>query len=67
MENRIVAHLPQAAGHQVSELAGSALPEALRAGFSAARADSVLAPAAVILLGAVASLFFQPANAPTRR
>ncbi len=67
MENRVVEHLPQAAGHGVSQMAGSALPAALQGGFSAAMADSVLVPAVVILLGAVAAAFFLPANAPTRR
>jgi hypothetical protein len=37
---------------------GGALPEALHEGFSTAMAQSILLPAAVILLGAAVALFF---------
>ena len=37
---------------------GGALPEALQEGFSTAMGQSILLPAAVILLGAAVALFF---------
>ncbi len=37
---------------------GGALPEALHEGFSTAMGQSILLPAAVILLGAAVALFF---------
>ena len=61
IQARLAAELPAAPGG--SEGAGpmsfsGTLPEPLRAGFSTAMGQSILLPAAVILLGAAVALFF---------
>lgn len=61
MQSRLAAELPGGAA------AGSAegpLPEALHAGFSAAMSQSLLLPAAVVLVGTVVTLFFAKRGAP---
>jgi hypothetical protein len=61
IQSRLAAELPSrgpggAAGEGMA-LSGS-LPEALHAGFSTAMGQSILLPAAVVLVGAVVALFF---------
>lgn len=57
MEARIAAHLP---GQQASAGAATVLPEAVRGPFAAAMADSMLLPAAMLVVGLVATIFFVP-------
>lgn len=76
MTSRIEAHLPGAAataGARASGAGGGGMPPAVAEAFSAALADSMLLPAAVVLLGFVAALFFEtprhlaaPAATPTQ-
>jgi len=56
MQARITAELPGGAG--ADESAATALPPALHAGFSAAMAQALLLPAAVLVVGLVAALCF---------
>ncbi len=66
MQNRLDAHLPQAAGAAGAGTSG-ALPASLHPGFSDAMAQSILLPAAVIVLGLIAALFFaRPAHMRAR-
>ena len=61
IQARLAAELPArpGAGADASPMGfGGALPEALHAGFSTAMGQSILLPAAVILLGAAVALFF---------
>ncbi|MFM9429285.1 DHA2 family efflux MFS transporter permease subunit [Arthrobacter sp. MP_2.3] len=61
IQSRLVAELPAAPGAsgEASPMAfGGALPEALQEGFSTAMGQSILLPAAVILVGAAVALFF---------
>lgn len=61
IQARLAAELPAAPGAsgQAGPMAfGGSLPEPLHAGFSTAMGQSILLPAAVILLGAAAVLFF---------
>ena len=61
MQARISAELP---GVSEAQTGGQgALPAALHAGFSLAMAQALLLPAAVVLVGALAALFF---TRPTR-
>jgi MFS family permease len=68
IQARLAAELPATAGGagETSPLSfGGTLPEALHEGFSRAMSQSILLPAAVILLGAAVALFFakpQPAQ-----
>jgi EmrB/QacA subfamily drug resistance transporter len=71
IQARLAAELPAAPGGasgpgEASPMSfGGTLPEALHAGFSTAMGQSILLPAAVILLGAAVALFFakpQPAQ-----
>jgi EmrB/QacA subfamily drug resistance transporter len=55
MQSRLAAHLPGMAG---AEATGGPLPAQLKDGFSSAMAESMLLPAAVVLLGWVAVLCF---------
>ena len=67
MQARLAAELPAAAGGGTGmggESASGVLPEALHEGFSAAMAQSLLLPAAVVLLGAAVALFFARRGAP---
>jgi EmrB/QacA subfamily drug resistance transporter len=59
MESRLAANLPAAPGGASSEpsFAGK-LPEAIHQGFSDAMAQSLMLPAAVLIIGLVAALFF---------
>jgi EmrB/QacA subfamily drug resistance transporter len=57
IQNRLAAHLPGSAS-SASAGATAKLPPALHAGFSDAMAQSMLLPAAVIVLGLIAALFF---------
>ncbi len=61
IQSRLAAELPArpGAGGEASPMGfGGALPEALHEGFSTAMGQSILLPAAVILLGAAVTLFF---------
>ncbi|MGO4804052.1 MFS transporter [Arthrobacter sp. 2MCAF15] len=61
IQSRLAAELPArpGAGGDASPMGfGGALPEALHEGFSTAMGQSILLPAAVILLGAAVVLFF---------
>jgi len=61
IQARLAAELPAApggAGEAGPMSFGGALPEALQEGFSTAMGQSILLPAAVILLGAAVALFF---------
>jgi EmrB/QacA subfamily drug resistance transporter len=64
MENRIAAHLPQMAGQSAQggeAAAGSSqLPDMLRDGYTTAMGESILLPAAAVLVGAVVAAFFRP-------
>ena len=59
MEIRIAAHLP-GAGASTGVSNGTVLPEAVRAPFSAAMAESILLPAGVLVVAIVATAFFVP-------
>jgi EmrB/QacA subfamily drug resistance transporter len=62
MQNRLAAHLPHSAGAAGAGTSG-VLPPALRPGFSDAMAQAILLPAAVIVLGLIAAMFFaRPAH-----
>ncbi|WP_425859935.1 MFS transporter [Arthrobacter sp. TWP1-1] len=54
---RLAAEMPAGAGSGMQDAAGQ-LPEALRAGFSTAMAQSILLPAAVVLVGAAVAIMF---------
>ena len=61
IQSRLAAELPAAQGASgtASPMAfGGTLPEALHEGFSTAMGQSIMLPAAVILLGAAVALFF---------
>ena len=58
MDNRLAAHLPGALSGVGAAQAGGRLPSALRAPFSAAMSQSILLPAAVLVVAVLASLFF---------
>ncbi|MCU1555430.1 MAG: drug resistance transporter, EmrB/QacA subfamily [Arthrobacter sp.] len=61
IQARLAAELPAVPGGsgEASPMSsGGSLPEALHAGFSTAMGQSILLPAAVILLGAAVALFF---------
>jgi EmrB/QacA subfamily drug resistance transporter len=58
MQSRIAAELPAAAGSSASAEGGGTLPTILHAGFSTAMAQSLLLPAAVVLIGLVAVLCY---------
>jgi MFS family permease len=61
IQARLAAELPARPGEggEASPMGfGGALPEALHEGFSTAMAQSIVLPAAVILLGAAVALFF---------
>jgi EmrB/QacA subfamily drug resistance transporter len=60
MESRLVANLPgTASGAPAGEGFGGSLPPAIRQGFSDAMAQSLLLPAAVLVIGLVAALMFE--------
>ena len=67
MESRIRAQFGDAAASAsgLGEAAAGALPEAMREGFATAMAQSLLMPAAAVLVGAAISLFFLPREAKT--
>ncbi|MFP5313344.1 MAG: MFS transporter, partial [Actinomycetes bacterium] len=62
IQSRLAAELPSAgqggAAGEGMGMGGGALPGFLHAGFSTAMAQSILLPAAVVLVGAVVVLFF---------
>jgi EmrB/QacA subfamily drug resistance transporter len=58
MQSRLEANVPGASGG-ASEFAGGTLPDAVAAPFAAAMAESILLPAAVLLIGVVAVLFLR--------
>jgi EmrB/QacA subfamily drug resistance transporter len=57
MESRLAANLPAMQGTVVEGGAGK-LPEALQQGFSDSMAQAIMLPAAVLLIGVAAALFF---------
>jgi MFS family permease len=59
MESRIAAHLPGAQGPSLSFGTTAALPQFVKNGLSAALSDAMVLPAVVLLVGFVASLFFE--------
>ena len=59
MESRIAAHLPGAQGPSLSFGTSVALPPFVKTGLAAALSDAMVLPAAVLLLGFVAALFFE--------
>ncbi|MCC4908529.1 DHA2 family efflux MFS transporter permease subunit [Microbacterium sp. cx-59] len=63
MQSRLEANLPGASGG-ASEFAGGTLPDAVAGSFSSAMAQSILLPAAVMLVGVVSVLFLR--RTPTR-
>ena len=65
MQSRLAVNLP-GTGTRGDRSGGGQLPDVLQAGFSAAMAESVLLPAAVILVGFVAALFFAAPRHLTR-
>ena len=58
MQSRLAAERPAAGGAELDRAAARLLPAALRDAFSTAMADSMLLPAAVLVVGLVAVLFF---------
>jgi EmrB/QacA subfamily drug resistance transporter len=64
MESRLAANLPAVPGGAAAgEGGGANLPPALRQGFSDAMAQSLMLPAAVLLIGLIAALMFsRPAH-----
>jgi EmrB/QacA subfamily drug resistance transporter len=64
MESRLAANLPMMQGGPVAGQGGAGkLPEAMHQGFSDSMAQSLMLPAAVLLLGLVAALLFaKPAH-----
>ena len=66
MQARLVANLPGMAEASGGEVGDGMLPPAVVGGFSTAMAQSILLPAAVILVGVIAVLFLRPAPAPSR-
>jgi EmrB/QacA subfamily drug resistance transporter len=62
MESRLAANLPMMNGAAMAE-GGGKLPEAMHQGFSDSMAQSLILPAAVLLIGVVAALLFvKPAH-----
>jgi len=59
MESRIAAHLPGAQGPSLSQGTNVVLPQFVKTGLSAALSDAMILPAAVLLVGFVATLFFE--------
>ncbi|ALE93003.1 multidrug MFS transporter [Arthrobacter alpinus] len=60
--SRLAAEMPAGASQGVSGASGQ-LPEALRAGFATAMSQSIVLPAAVVLIGAAAVIFFSKPRA----
>ncbi|TCM51594.1 DHA2 family efflux MFS transporter permease subunit [Kribbella sp. VKM Ac-2568] len=59
MESRLAANLPMVPGGATAGEGGSGtLPEALHQGFSDSMAQSLMLPAAVLVIGLIAALFF---------
>lgn len=59
MESRLAANLPMVpGGAAAAEGGGGKLPEALHQGFSDSMAQSLMLPAAVLVIGLIAALFF---------
>ncbi len=59
MESRIAAHLPGSQGFSLSQGTGAPLPPFVRTGLAAALSDAMVLPAAVLLIGFVAALFYE--------
>lgn len=57
IQTRLAAELPEFGGTSMDQVAGR-LPEQIRDGFAAAMGQTLLLPAAALLLGVVAALFF---------
>jgi EmrB/QacA subfamily drug resistance transporter len=71
MESRLAKNLPAVPGGAAAGEGGAKLPPAMHQGFSDAMAQSLMLPAAVLLIGLVAALMFsrpahlqRPADAP---
>ncbi|TCN40295.1 EmrB/QacA subfamily drug resistance transporter [Kribbella orskensis] len=63
MESRLAANLPMVPGGATAgEGGGGKLPEALHQGFSDSMAQSLMLPAAVLVIGLIAALFFTKPN-----
>jgi EmrB/QacA subfamily drug resistance transporter len=60
--SRLAAELPAGANQGATGASGQ-LPEFLRAGFSTAMSQSIILPAAVVLIGAAAAIFFSKPRA----
>ena len=58
MESLLATHLPGGSGGSATPEAAGPLPEFLHAGFATSMSEAILLPAAAILVGLVASLFF---------
>lgn len=67
MQARITVHLGAASGGEIVAHGVGTLPEAMRAPFAMAMAESVLLPMATLLLGAVVAAFFQAREARAQR
>lgn len=59
MESRIAARLPGTQSQSVSFGTNAVLPDMVKTGLSAALSDAMVLPAAVLILGFVAALFFE--------
>ncbi len=59
MESRITAHLPNAKGFSLSAATTTPIPAFVKTGLAAALGDAMVLPAAVLVLGFVATLFFE--------
>lgn len=59
MTSRIAAHVPATPGTRGAAPGGGAMPAPVAEAFSAALAESMLLPAAVVLVGFAAALFFE--------
>jgi EmrB/QacA subfamily drug resistance transporter len=59
MESRIAAHLPGASSPSLSQGTAVVMPPFVRVGLSAALSDAMILPAAVLLVGFVAVMFYE--------
>ena len=59
MEARIAATLPGASTPTIAGGSGSAMPAPVKEAFATALGQAMLLPAAIIVIGAVAALFFE--------
>ena len=64
MQSRLEANLPGASDAAAGGFGGGTMPDAVVEGFSNAMGQSMLVPAAVLLLGVIAVCFMQPSKNP---